>query len=94
MSNSPPISESENHRDDGVRRSVSQEDLREEPNEDVENVVDDREEIPQGINFFSVKSKLFEYNSKENETNFRKFFIVVPEYFTKKNSWSLSLVTF
>ena len=53
MSNSPPISETEHHRDEGVRRSVSQEDLREEPNEDVENVVDDREEIPQGINFFS-----------------------------------------
>ena len=75
MSSSAPNHESEHHRDDGVRRSVSQEDLREEPNEDVENVVDDREEIPQGINFFSVKSKLFECNSQENETNFRKFFI-------------------
>ena len=47
MSNSPPIHETENQ-----RRSVSQEDLREEPNEDVENVVDDREEIPQGIKLY------------------------------------------
>ena len=59
MSNSAPNHESENHRDEGLRRSVSQEDLREEPNEDVENVVDDREEIPQGINLFFREIKTF-----------------------------------
>ena len=89
MSNSPPIHESANH----VPRSVSQDDLREEPNEDVENVVDDRDEIPQGNKFF-CEIKIYEDISQKNSRQIFVSFFITPKCFTKKNSLSLSLVTF